>query len=162
MDIYTGPVGSANLPQQIHDYNPGIATNGLFWVISAPSDVVQIDIDAAAASLRMRDVPVIDFHDIANSLTGGKGFQSMGIPPIAPVAATVSFDIEWSGAIERAVVTNEDEDFTGQYVRTGATIQWSSNQSGFQFVSEQPPNPTRNLYSVIGHERNGVFFHSRQ
>jgi hypothetical protein len=148
------------LPQQIHDYNPGIAPNGLFWIISAPSDVVQFDLDAATASLRMRNVPVMDFHDLANALTGGKGFPSMMIPPIAPVSATVSFDIEWSGAIEQAIVTNEDQDFTGQYVRTGATIQWSSSQSGFQFLSE-PANPSRNLYSVIGHERNGVFFHSR-
>jgi hypothetical protein len=122
---------------------------------------VQVDPGGGTASLRMSDVPVMDFHDLANSLTGGHGLANPPAPPIIPVPATVSFDIEWSGVIERAIVTNEDEDFTGQYVRTGATIQWSSNQAGFAFVSE-PPNPARNLYSVIGHERNGVFFHGRQ
>ena len=109
----------------------------------------------------MTDVPVMDAHDLANALTGGKGFANPPIPPVAPVPATVSFDIEWNGVIERAIVTNEDEDFTGQYVRTGATIQWSSNEAGFQFISEAP-NPARNLYSLVGHERNGVFFHGRQ
>jgi len=150
------------LLQQIHDYNPGIASNGLFWVIAAPKDVVQVDPGAGIASLRMSNVPVMDAHDIANALTGGHGFTNPPIPPIAPVPATVSFDIEWGGGVlERAIVVNEDEDFTGQYVRTGATISWSSNQSGFQFVSE-PPNPARNVYSVVGHERNGFFFHGRQ
>ena len=149
------------MAQQIHDYNPGIAQNGLFWLISAPKDVVQVGPGSGSASLHMIDVPVMDFHDLANALTGGKGFPNPPIPPIAPVPATVSFDIEWSGVIDRAIVTNEDQDFTGQYVQTEATIQWSSNQAGFAFVSE-PPNPARNLYSVVGHERNGVFFHGRQ
>jgi hypothetical protein len=108
----------------------------------------------------MTDVPVMDAHDLANALTGGKGFVNPPIAPFAPVPATVSFDIEWNGVMERAIVTNDDEDFTGQYVRTGATIQWSSNEAGFQFTSEAP-NPARNLYSVVGHERNGVFFHGR-
>jgi len=109
----------------------------------------------------MTNVAITDFHDLANALTGGKGFTNPPIPPVAPVPATVSFDIEWSGVLERAIVVNEDQDFTGQYVRTGATIQWSSQQAGFQFVSE-PPNPARNVYSVVGQERNGVFFHGRQ
>jgi hypothetical protein len=161
LDVYTGPVGSANLPQQIHDYNAGISANGLFWVILAPDDVVQVDPGAGRASLHMSNVPVIDAHDLANALTGGKGFSNPPIPAIAPVPAMVSFDVEWGGVIERAIVTNENEDFTGQFVRTGATIAWSSSEAGFQFVSEAP-NPTRNVYSVVGHERNGVFFHGRQ
>lgn len=108
----------------------------------------------------MVNVPVMDFHDLANALTGGKGLANPPVPPFTPVPATVSFDIEWSGVIERAIVINDDLDFTGQFVRTGATIEWSSQQAGFQFLSEAP-NPARNLYSVVGHERNGVFFHGR-
>ena len=75
-----------------------------------------------------------------------------------PVPVTVSFDIEWSGVVAWEQVTNEMQDFTGQFVETAATINWSANQAGFLFVSEKP-NPARNFYSVIGHERNGFFFH---
>jgi hypothetical protein len=99
MDIFTGPVGSASVTQQIHDYSPGISANGLFWLVTAPSDAVQIDLDAGTASVRMIDVPVIDAHDLANSLTNGHGIANPPIPPVAPVPATVSFDIEWGNVM---------------------------------------------------------------
>ena len=157
MDIFTGPVGSANVTQQIHDYSPGIAPNGLFWVISAPRDVVQVSLGSGTASLKMSDVLVIDAHDLANSLTNGEGLGSLGIPPIPPKPGTVSFDIEWRGVIARAEVANEAQDFTGQFVETTATINWSASTDGFLFVSDA--SNQRNFYSVIGRERNGVFSH---
>jgi hypothetical protein len=70
----------------------------------------------------------------------------------------VSFDIEWSGITDRAKVVNVMQNFRGQFVKTGATIDWSAESADFVFHSESP-NPDRNLYSVIGHEQNGVFFH---
>jgi hypothetical protein len=106
----------------------------------------------------MNNVSLNDAHDLANNLTNGHGFPSMGIPPIAPVPATVSFDIEWSGIVSSAKIVNEMQNFRGQFVQTGGTIAWSAAQAGFMFTSEAPI-PGRNLYSVIGHEQNGVFFH---
>ena len=106
----------------------------------------------------MSDVLVKDAHDLANSLTNGQGLPSLGIPPIAPVLGSVSFDIEWSGVIAQERVTNQAQDFTGQFVETTATIDWSATTGGFHFDSEEP-NPARNFYSVLGHERNGIFFH---
>ena len=158
MDLYNGPVGSTLLSQQIHDYSPGIPPSGLFWLVSAPHDAVQVHLGSGTASVRMTDVPVLDAHDIANALTGGQGSPPI-IPPIAAVPATVSFDIEWSNVLEQAKVTNEMQGFTGQFWKTGATIKWSSqNLDGFSFDSEAP-DPKRNVYSVIGHIHNGVFFH---
>jgi len=113
---------------------------------------------AGVASLRLRDVPVMDAHDLFNNLTGGNGFPPLGIPPVAAVPATVSFDIEWSGITDRAKVVNVNQNFRGQYVKTGATIDWSAQSANFAFQSEIP-NPARNLYAVIGHEQNGKFFH---
>jgi len=113
--------------------------------------------------VRVQDASVMDAHDLLNNLTGGQGFSGNGldIPPIAAVSATVSFDIEWSGVIESQKVVNENHSFRGQFVKTGATINWSAQASqpgGFSFVSEAP-NPIRNRYSIIAHEQNGVFFH---
>jgi hypothetical protein len=118
---------------------------------------MEIHFGAGVASLRLRDVPVSDAHDLYNNLTRGQGYPPLGIPPIAPVPATVSFDIEWSGITDREKVVNVMQNFRGQFVKTGATIDWSAESADFAFQSESP-NPDRNLYALIGHEQNGVFF----
>ncbi len=118
---------------------------------------MEIDLEERVASLRVRDVSVTDAHDLYNNLTNGLGFPALGVPPVAPVPAMVSFDIEWSGITDSAKVVNVMQNFRGRFVRTGATIDWSAESANFAFQSESP-NPARNLYSVIGHQQNGVFF----
>jgi hypothetical protein len=119
---------------------------------------VEIHFGEGMASLRLHDVPVMDAHDLYNNLTNGHGFPPLGVPPVAPVQAMVSLDIEWSGIIDSAKVVNVMQNFRGQFVKTGATIDWSAESANFAFQSESP-NPARNLYALIGHEQNGVFFH---
>jgi hypothetical protein len=48
--------------------------------------------------------------------------------------------------------------FKGSFLSTGATIKWSADEPGFHFESETPPDPKANLVSVLGREKNGVFF----
>lgn len=157
MDIYTGPVGSANVTQQIHDYSPPIPPSGLFWTIPIDPNNLRVELNSARASFHVADLAIPDFHDLANNLTNGQGLSNPPIPPIAPVPATVSFDVEWSGEISRATVVNEAQNFSGDFIKTGSTIKWSSEQNGFFFDSEEP-DPTRNIGAVIGREANGVFF----
>jgi hypothetical protein len=38
-----------------------------------------------------------------------------------------------------------------------ATIEWSATEEGFAFESD-PAETSTNVFSLIGHERNGVFF----
>ena len=127
-------------------------------MIPTSRDSIEINFDEGVASLRVRDVPVTDAHDLFNNLTNGHGFPPLGVLPVAPVPAMVSFDIEWSGITESAKVVNIMQNFRGHFLKTGATIDWSAESANFAFQSESP-NPARNLYSVIGHEQNGVFFH---
>src|SRR6266478_5474986 len=157
MDIFTGPVGQADTTKQIHDYAPTIPPSGLFWTMPLHPNSIRVRFNSARASMHADGLSVPDAHDLANSLTHGQGFPSLGIPPIAPVPATVSFDVQWSGEISRATVVNEAQNFRGDFIKTGSTIKWSSLQNGFFFESEEP-NPARNLGAVIGRERNGVFF----
>jgi len=119
---------------------------------------MEIHLGEGMASLRVRDVPVTDAHDLYNNLTNGHGFPPLGVAPVAPVPAMVSFDIEWRGITDSAKVVNVMQNFRGHFVKTGATIDWSAESANFAFQSESP-NPARNLYSVIGHEQNGAFFH---
>jgi hypothetical protein len=156
-------VGSANLPQQIHDYNVHIDSNDVFWMVEVDNDAVEINFDEGQACLHVRGLDVYDDHDIANSLTqglglpGDLGFPYPAIAPVAPVRAKVSFDVKWTGIVTTAQIENSVQGFKGTFLSTGATIEWSAQQDGFEFQSE-PANPSRNLVSVLGREKNGVFF----
>ena len=163
--MYTGPVGSAALPTQIHDYNVHVDQNDVFWMIQVKHSAVEVDFDGQRARLLVRDLDVFDDHDLANSLTQGLGLPDpplvATLPPIhgvSPVRAKVSFDVEWNGALDTAEIENSAQNFKGSFLSTGATIRWSAEQPGFRFQSDTPPDPGANLLSVLGRERNGVFF----
>jgi hypothetical protein len=140
-----------------------IDSNDVFWMVPVDHDAVEVDFENAQASLSVSALDVFDDHDIANSLTFGLGlpgvlgFPYPAIPPVSPIRARVAFDIEWNGSIATAQIANSVQRFKGLFLQTGATIQWSVEESGFQFQSE-PPDPSRNLISVLGREQNGVFF----
>jgi hypothetical protein len=148
----------ANLPQQIHDYNVHVDRNDVFWMIPVRHHAVEVDFDGSRARMLVRDLDVFDDHDLANSLTQGLGIPTPPIPGVFPVRAKVSFDVEWNGALATADIENPTQHFKGHFLSTGATISWSAEQSGFRFQSDTPPDPNANLISVLGRERNGVFF----
>lgn len=132
-------------------------------MIRVADAAVKVDFDEARARLRVSNLSVFDDRDIANSVTqglglpGDLGFPYPAIAPVAPVRATVSFDVEWSGVVDTAEIHNSTQGFKGLFLSTGATIKWSAEQPGFRFESETP-DPSRNLISVLGREQNGVFF----
>ena len=127
-------------------------------MIPVRHSAVKVDFDGAHARLRVTDLNVFDDHDLANSLSQGLGLPSPPIPGTFPVRATVSFDVEWDGALTTAQIENTAQSFKGMFLSTGATISWSAHQSGFHFQSDTPPDPKANLVSVLGREQNGVFF----
>ena len=149
------------LTEQIHDYNPHISAEGVFWTVPVSDRAVKVDFGRARARLSVRDLRLFDDHDLANSLTSGLGLSGdLGfptIPGVPAVPATVSFEVEWSNPVARAEVRNAAQGFRGTFFETGCTIKWSARQRGFRFQSEDP-DPTRNDIAIIGRERNGVFF----
>ena len=148
------------MANQIHDYNVHIDSNDVFWMIPVEHDAVKVDFDDPRASLQVNNLRVFDDHDLANSLTlgmglpGDLGFPYPKIDPVAPVRATVSFDVEWSGIANHAQIKNSAQNFKGSFLSANATIKWSAEQPGFRFESEA----STNLISVLGREQNGVFF----
>jgi hypothetical protein len=59
---------------QLHDFNPGITPNGVFWIVSLPDDAVEIH--GNSLTIRFKDVPTVD----QLQFPGGTG--------TAPVAVT--------------------------------------------------------------------------
>jgi len=131
---------------QLHDYNPGIASNGLFWTMAVPASAVDVNPGAGRASFTASNMPMPDYGDFVNSILPGPS-----------VPAVVSFDIRWFEIQDRTNRTNTDEGFAGEFVVTKATAEWSSRQDGFEFRSD-PAATSVSEHAIVGHERNGVFF----
>lgn len=142
MDLFNGPVGS----NQVHDYSPGIAPNGLFWTQAIAQDSVEVHLGDGAASMRVTNLAEDDAHDLHNALTGG---------PTVP--STVSFDMTWTGQRPLTDVTDAAHGFTGSFMFSKVTVDWSAQEAGFSFVSD-PADTTSTVAAVMGRERNGVFF----
>jgi hypothetical protein len=131
---------------QIHDYNPGIAANGLFWTIPIADSAIDVNPGKGQASLRATNLAIPDYHDFVNSLY-----------PATSVPAVVSFDARWHDIQSRRNAKEPDFGFAGEFVVTAATIEWSSQQAGFRFQSD-PASTSVSEYAIVGNERNGVFF----
>jgi hypothetical protein len=120
--------------------------------MAVPRNSVDVHFGSGRAAFRLT-TEIFDDHDLLSSLT--ENFPA-GFPQIAEV----TFNVEWSGILDRQHVRNEAQNFEGDFIQTGSTIEWSAvNPSGLQFTSE-PANPAGVVGAVIGRERNGVFFRS--
>lgn len=142
MDLFTGPVGSG----QVHDFNPGIRPSGLFWTQPISEDALNVDLQQGTASLELADLDEEDYHNLSNALHDG---------PSEP--AMVSFKMRWAQAADDMKVTDSVHGFTGRFRLTRVTIEWTAETPTFKFVSDSA-NTSNNVRSVIGRERNGVFF----
>jgi len=135
----------------------------VFWTVPVPQRAITVDFEDTIARLRVRRLTVFDDHDLANSLTSGLGlpgdlgFSFPKISPVAPVRATVSFDIGWSSNLGEATIHNASQGFQGAFRQTTAAMSWSAQQEGFRFESDAA-NTSISVFAVIGIERNGIFF----
>jgi hypothetical protein len=130
---------------QIHDFNPGITPSGLFWTQAVPLGSVAVDLDAGTASLVAAGLTQKDFFNIGNALFGGGP---------APVAATVSFDVRWSGKSSTGKVDDAANDFALNFVQGTSTMSWSVTSGGATYTST---GAATSLFAQIAKERNGSF-----
>jgi hypothetical protein len=133
---------------QIHDYEPGIQDNGVFWTVAVPPSVLQHDLAAGTASFKLTNYAIKDWINFPQSL-----LQLTSSP------AVVSFDLRWLQPDKSYTVKSDAEKFVYDFKFTKSMISWSSDQEDFSFVSD-PPDPATSLWGSVGHERNGVFFNA--
>jgi hypothetical protein len=150
VDVFDPSLGTS--PVQIHDLNPGIQSDGLFWTTAIPPAGVKVNLRQGVASLEATDVPITDFGTIANALSGGS--------PTTP--GTVSFTVVWQGVDERFTVRNDDPpasggSFAGDFIRTTAQMEWRATVGDVLPVSDVLATSSSTV-AEIGHEQNGSFF----
>lgn len=143
MDLFNGAVGT----NQVHDFNPGIRQSGLFWTVPVPEDALAVDIPGGTATLALDDFDTDDYGNLRNALTGG-----------SEVDASISFTMKWTATGKPFNVSDPVHTFAGRFSLATVGIEWSASvpSSGFSFTSD--PSSNVNVKSVIGRERNGIFF----
>lgn len=127
----------------MHDFNPGIASNGLFWTAPIPGGSSSVNLGTGAASLHVADLDVEDYGNVVNALKDGPS-----------VEASVSFDATWSGVQRRVNVRSEAANFAAVLIHNAATLTWSATESGFGFQAD----PHESGFAAVGFEHNGIFF----
>jgi hypothetical protein len=103
------------------------------------------DLEEGVATLTVKDLDQEDYHNLLNALTDG---------PSDPASA--SFNMRWAATEPSMNVTDAVHGFTGRFRISTVSIEWSASVGSFEFTSD--PATTVNVRSVIGRERNGVFF----
>jgi hypothetical protein len=117
-----------------------------------PHEGVHVNLRKGVASLEATDVPITDFGNINNALSGGS--------PTTP--GTVSFKVVWQGGDERLTVRNDDPpasggSFAGEFIHNTAQMEWRATVGDVLMVSDVLATSSSTV-AEIGHERNGSFF----
>ena len=133
------------LKGQVHDFNPGIRPSGLFWIQPVSEDALHVDLEDGEATLSVHHLAERDYHTLPNSLA---------VPPGPFDPASVSFEMHFEAFGPTMSVTRSDQGFRGEFRFSNVDIEWSAKVGDFRFKSVT----TMNVDSVMGSERNGVFF----
>jgi hypothetical protein len=138
--------------KQVHDFNPGIGSNGLFWIVQVPDDAVEVTDDTLTISLT--NVAVVDQFKFP--MGAGNNLGTAGVP------ATVSFQITYrkSGTPRRVRPTSADPLSPFNW----AGEMWTATNSGTFSVSYNDRSfsahgsfSSSGNFGEMGTERNGSF-----
>ena len=131
---------------QLHDFNPGITPNGVFWIVSVPDDAVEIS--GNSLTVRFADIPNVD----QLQFPGGNGTAPVTVsyqatytkigPPrkVRPTSSDPLSPFHWAGKMWMA--TNAGT-FSVTYKDGSFSAQGSFSSSG--------------NFGEMGTERNGSF-----
>jgi hypothetical protein len=134
--------------QQLHDFNPGITRNGLFWTVVLSADNVHVDLSAGKATLAVRNLRLKDYFTFENSLIGNLG---------PPIPAVVSFKVVWNAAGDVNVFDNPAQQFRGEFRNALGQIEYSGRAGKFEFKSAPLASSTTDA-AELGRESNGLFY----
>lgn len=135
-------------PVQVHDFNPGIRQNGLFWTTPVSADSVDVDLGAGTASLDVTDIQQKDFFDFENAMLGNGDTPRQG---------RVSFRVEWTANGQAEDVDNADQEYSGTVRPALAQMEWSGQSGDFEFQSA-PLSSSTTDGAQLGSCSNGSYY----
>jgi hypothetical protein len=134
------------LTTQLHDFNPGITPNGVFWIVQVPDSAVQVTADSL--TINLQNVAVVDQF----RFPGGTG----------NVPTTLSFNATYTKSGRPRHVHPATHDPLSPFNWAGE--MWAATNSGSfsltyndrSFSAQGSFNSSRN-FGEMGTERNGSF-----
>ncbi len=133
--------------EQVHDYNPGILQNGLFWTIALPEGSFTVGHRGRSARLQVTGLPMTNTFVFANNFS---------------VASALDVDVTWNAIgprIRRGFGTTVPPDdfgaFQGRFAEATCAGTVRSAHTGFSFDSGVLD--ASGFFAEMGEERNGVF-----
>jgi hypothetical protein len=145
VDFYPQSLTEPTKKQKIHDINPGIASNGLFWTVPMPKDALQMSNNGRIVSVHLRDFPVQD---------------QPHFPDTHPThAAHISMDLSWQAVGRQMGINDPMNHYRLQFHKANAQVALSVTvpEVGFTFTSDPAPT-SESLYAMLGYDRNGHFY----
>jgi hypothetical protein len=136
----------------LHDFSPGIASNGLFWILQVPDDAVKITDDTLTISLK--NASVVDQFQFPNGAGNNLG--------IAGVPATLSFEITYkkTGAPRHVRPTSSDPlspfNWAGKMWKATNSGNFSLAYNDGSFSAQGSFDSAGN-FGEMGTEENGAF-----
>lgn len=143
MDLFdpgAGPTG------QVHDYQPGVLPNGVFWTMAIPEDAFTVR--RRRARLRLDHLPLCDSLFFGN--------------PVG-IASQVSLKVDWratSGRVDRgegaAVDPASPAAFLGHFSDADCTARVEGAETGFCFETVGKLDAS-GFFAEFGEQANGAF-----
>jgi len=133
---------------QVHDYNGGILTSGLFWTLPVADHQLRFSRDGRHAALDVDRLGVFDSF-------------TFGGPAGTP--ATVSLHLRWSATgptVDRGkgedVPATDPAAFLGRFAVARSTAAIEGTEFGFSFRTNGDAS-MEGGFAEVGRERNGAF-----
>jgi hypothetical protein len=145
VDFYPQSLTEPAKTQKIHDINPGIASNGLFWTVPMPDDGLRMSADGLTASVHLRDFPVQDQPNFPNT------------QPTYP--ARITLDLTWQAGGRQMGISDPMNQYRLLFHKANAQValQVTVPEVGFSFTSA-PADTSETLFAMLGYDQNGIFY----
>jgi hypothetical protein len=133
------------------DFNPGIKPSGLFWTMAFDASTFDANQGQGTARFKVENLPMRNFHDFGNSLSENP----------TSVPGHVSFEVTWAGGGGRVKFRDSGFDYGAELVMGPASITFtaSNDAAGSEVYHSDAAEQGNPFFPIVGHERNGVFFH---
>jgi hypothetical protein len=136
----------------LHDFNPGIQPDGLFWMVQVPDSAVVAS--GNTVRVRLNNVSVADQFTFFDPL-----------PPSGNVPSVTSLEMSYtrSGAPRQIQPTSTDPtspfDWAGEIWTATGTVTFTAAYTDGSFAVQGSGRSAPGDFGEMGTESNGVFVH---